>query len=531
MIAFIRGPETFVTPGQIYVKMLPDGPPVQLTHDDLRKMAPVFSPDGSRIAYTATDKSFGWTTWVVPVLGGEPQKLLPNAAALTWADRQHVVFSEIKTGFHMGVVTALESRAAERDVYLPADMEGMAHRSWVSPDGKWILLSEMDSRGWRPCRVLPFAGSTHGDTAGPAPARCTYAGWSPDGKMMYFSADAGDGYHIWRQRFPRGVPEQMTFGPTEEEGIALAPDGRTLVTSAGIRESTVWLHDPRGDRQVSGEGFASVTGLGYGGSHGYSVFSPDGKRLFYLMRKQDSLAFLSGELWMADLDSGRSVAVLPGVSMTEFVIAPDGERVAFTAPDERGAWHVWLAALDRRTSPKQLTSSVAQWPSFGTEGEIYFVAREGGQEFLYRIGPNEAVPQKMNPEPLAEFKGISPRGEWLLTDFAPQMAHPAQGGSPTRICSFCEAGWGPGNKFLYLRFRDVGEVGGGKTIVIGLPPGKDLPMLPPSGLKSVDDITGLNVVADIDTTGMGVFAPGPNPSVYAYSRVTVQRNLFRIPLK
>ncbi len=56
-------------------------------------------------------------------------------------------------------------------------------------------------------------------------------------------------------------------------------------------------------------------------------------------------------------------------------------------------------------------------------------------------------------------------------------------------------------------------------------------MLPPSGLKSVDDVKGLNVVADIDTTGMRMFAPGPNPSVYAYSRVTVQRNLFRIPLK
>ena len=42
---------------------------------------------------------------------------------------------------------------------------------------------------------------------------------------MYFSADAGDGFHIWRQRFPKGVPEQITFGPTEEEGIAVAPDG------------------------------------------------------------------------------------------------------------------------------------------------------------------------------------------------------------------------------------------------------------------------------------------------------------------
>jgi hypothetical protein len=28
-----------------------------------------------------------------------------------------------------------------------------------------------------------------------------------------------------------------------------------------------------------------------------------------------------------------------------------------------------------------------------------------------------------------------------------------------------------------------------------------------------------------------IFAPGPNPSVYAYSRMTVQRNLFSIPLK
>jgi len=73
--------------------MLPDGQPVQLTHDDLPKMAPAFSPDGSRVAYTATDPDFGWNTWVVPVLGGEPEKLLPNAAALTWTGAQNVIFS------------------------------------------------------------------------------------------------------------------------------------------------------------------------------------------------------------------------------------------------------------------------------------------------------------------------------------------------------------------------------------------------------------------------------------------------------
>ena len=207
VIAFIRGPETFVSPGQIYVKMLPDGEPVQLTHDNSTKMAPVFSPDGSRIAYTATDASFGWNTWVVPVLGGEPKELLPNAAALTWVDPQHVMFSEIKKSGPMGIATAQVSRGEERDIYLPA--QGMAHRSWVSPNGKWVLISEMDRIGWRPCRVVPFDGGAVGETVGPPTARCTYAGWSPDGSKMYFSADAGDGFHIWRQHFPRGALEQF----------------------------------------------------------------------------------------------------------------------------------------------------------------------------------------------------------------------------------------------------------------------------------------------------------------------------------
>ena len=267
MIVFIRGPETFVTPGEVYVKILPDGEPVQLTHDGLPKMAPAFSPDGSRIAYTATDRSVAWNTWVVPVLGGEPKEMLPNAAGLTWLDREHVMFSEanpptaVKLPMMMGLVSARESRAEERDIYLPPGR--MAHRSWVSPDRKWVLVSEMDTEGWGPCRVIPFDGSTKGELVGPKPVRCTYAGWSPDGVTMYFSADAGDGYHIWSQAFPRGKPEQITFGPTEEEGVAVTLGGRSLVTSAGIRESTVWVHDARGDRQMSSEGFAGVPGLGW----------------------------------------------------------------------------------------------------------------------------------------------------------------------------------------------------------------------------------------------------------------------------
>jgi Tol biopolymer transport system component len=152
------------------------------------------------------------------------------------------MFSEEQqpSNMYMGVFTSQENRAGEHNVYLPAGW-GMAHRSWLSPDGKWILVSEMDMVGWQPCRLVPFDGSNGGQQVGSKASRCTYAGWSPDGKTMYFSADAGDGFHIWRQHFPDGKADQITFGASEEEGIAVSRDGRFLFTSAGIRESTVWV--------------------------------------------------------------------------------------------------------------------------------------------------------------------------------------------------------------------------------------------------------------------------------------------------
>ena len=89
MLAFIRSEYTFGGPGQIYVKHVPDGEPVQLTHDNLNKRgSPQFSPDGTRIAYAALKPGSGWDTWVVPVFGGRPHLFLANASGLTWIEAE-----------------------------------------------------------------------------------------------------------------------------------------------------------------------------------------------------------------------------------------------------------------------------------------------------------------------------------------------------------------------------------------------------------------------------------------------------------
>jgi hypothetical protein len=112
----------------------------------------------------------------------------------------------------------------------------MTQRSYASPDGKWVVLAELTGYGnWGPCRVTPMGGSSQGSPVGPPKADCTSAIWSPDGKWIYLTSKAGGLFHLWRQRFPDGQPEQFTSGLTEEEGIAMAPDGRSIVTAVGCR--------------------------------------------------------------------------------------------------------------------------------------------------------------------------------------------------------------------------------------------------------------------------------------------------------
>ena len=256
-VAFIRGADWFLSRDQIWLKSLPDGEPVQLTYDPRLKFAPAFSPDGSQVAYSVVEPSrTAWDTVSVPARGGEPRILMANAEGLTWIGKGQLLFSEIRRGIHMAVVTAKEYRSAARDVYVPEHERAMAHFSSISPDQKSVLIIEMDhTTAWQPCRLVPFDGSSRGRQVGP-PGRCTSAGWSPDGNWMYFTVATQEGQHLWHQRFPAGKSERITLGPTEAQGVAMATDGRSVITSLGMQQSAIWIHDAQGDRQISSVGNA-----------------------------------------------------------------------------------------------------------------------------------------------------------------------------------------------------------------------------------------------------------------------------------
>ena len=67
----------------------------------------------------------------------------------------------------------------------------------------------------------------------------------------------------------------------------------------------------------------------------------------------------------------------------------------------------------------------------------------------------------------------------------------------------------------------------GKNYEFPLRPGKMLPDIPPGGFRSEEEMAKYPGVHVIDAADI---SPGPTPDVYAFSKETTQRNLFRIPL-
>ena len=527
MLAFIRGPGTFTTSGQIYIKLLPRGEPSPLTQDNFQKMGPVFSPDGARIAYTVNGTGQTWDTWIVPALRGEARPWLRNASGLTWSASNQVLFSEIRTGSHMGIVTAAESRSESHDLYFPhLSASGMAHRSYRSPDGTSMLVVEMDDRSqWVPCRLLPFDGSSRGRPVGPLQSRCTNAAWTPDGRWMFFSADAGDGFHVWRQRFPDGAPEQITSGPTEEEGLAIAPDGRSLITSVGLRQRAVWIHEAAGEeRQISLEGYAY-----------WPLVSADGTRVCYRVTHGVGSGATPSELWVTDIRSGQSDRLLPGLLVTAYDLSRD-DRIVAAVVEADGKARIWHAWLDGREAPRRIPGADGDQPRFVTNGEIVFRSLNGDEPVaVTRIGMDGARRQALLKTDNYVIGTVSPDGQWISNGGGGDGLRvlSTAGAAPVQILETSQSArlrWAPDGRYVYLslQFGEASAFAVGRTYILPLAPGSMFPPMPAGGFRSEENLAA---VPGVKIVQLGDFAPGPSPDVYAFSRTSGTRNLYQIPLQ
>jgi Tol biopolymer transport system component len=225
---------------------------------------------------------------------------------------------------------------------------------------------------------------------------------------MYLGATVGGSSHIWRQKFPDGAPEQITYGPSEEDGIAMSPDGRSLVTSVGTRRSAIWIHDAVGERPISSEGYAVGPHVSRDGTYVFYLFARD-----LILTAQVVWAASAGELRSVDLASGKADNVLPGVLVADYDISRDEKEVAFTTREISGESQIWLVSLDRRKPPRQIAQAGDQ-VSFGADGDLIFRSLEKKTNWLVRIKKDGTERERITTVPVLDKFSVSPDGKWVI---------------------------------------------------------------------------------------------------------------------
>jgi dipeptidyl aminopeptidase/acylaminoacyl peptidase len=303
----------------------------------------------------------------------------------------------------------------------------------------------------------------------------------------------------------------------------MAPDGRSLITSVGARQRAVYVHDTIGERQISLEGYAYEPKL-----------SQDGRTIFFRVlkdRRVSSPPLASSELWTADRESSRNEPFLPGFAVTGYDISRDGRRIVFSAFDAGGKNHLWLVPTDHRTAPHQVPDADGDMPLFGRPGELVFHA-EG--RTIFRVRDDGSERREAIPTRVDELYGVSPDGQWLIgVSYAPEyvtQAYPLEGGSPIRIGPFFPIRWQRDGKCLFISVSAARGTGSalGRTYALPLPRNQMFPRIPEGGFHSEREIATFPGARLVDVPPD--FDPGPTPEVYAFSRLSVQRNLYRIPV-
>jgi len=155
---------------------------LQLTFSPLRVLNPRWSPDGRRIAFSGQIPGSVWNIYLVPIEGGQPEHVLPEArsqADVAWSpDGGSLAFGE--PGAESGKRSIEILDLSSRNVSVLPDSMGLFAPRW-SPNGRYIAALHATSRGLR-----VFDWTSRSWTELGAGVTMGWPDWSHDSLSIYF---------------------------------------------------------------------------------------------------------------------------------------------------------------------------------------------------------------------------------------------------------------------------------------------------------------------------------------------------------
>jgi predicted Ser/Thr protein kinase len=182
---------------EIWIRDLKTGTDSVLTASRVGKYNPRFSPDASKVSFSARPRQrLMGDIHFVPAAGGAAEMICENCGqATSWSpDGKYVIGNSVEGNLFL--VEVVSRRRVDLLLLKGRRFAGGA----FSPDGRWITF--LDAGQWREF-IAPFQG----EAPAPESAWMSLPGelsqWSPDGTLVYGTSER-DGFScIWAQRVDR----------------------------------------------------------------------------------------------------------------------------------------------------------------------------------------------------------------------------------------------------------------------------------------------------------------------------------------
>jgi eukaryotic-like serine/threonine-protein kinase len=364
----------------VYIKSVSSAGATRLTSGALPDFWPVFSPDGSRLAFLRRAEG-RVRIMVMPSGGGiehqsgEIVDLLREYALMTWdaagqnllmADRvsesrQEVALFQISV--ETGTRTQVTFPPAGASDWMPA----------VSPDGRTLGFARVVEDGRGDVWTVPLTGGR--------PERLTHTNevffcwtWAANGKDLLISYRRSGRAYLWRQSVHGGRATRVAGLDDQVKELSVARKGNLMVYGSGTEDDyNVWRYPLPPSTDPPRPLIASAA------FDGDARYSPDGTRIAFASTRsgQSNIWICSSDgsdlRQMTSLEPGGFTAGSPSWS-------PDGRWIAFDSRSPQSASSIFLLdALGGK--PKRLTGPGPSdiIPSWSRDSHwVYFSSDRGG---------------------------------------------------------------------------------------------------------------------------------------------------------
>lgn len=338
--------------GDLFTVATTGGTARQLTTNAAYDAYPVWSPDGSKIAFASTREG-SFDVYVIGKNGGSPTRLTTHSAderPITWSDASHVLFNCVL------MPTAQSSIFAQSDfpqVY-EVSTQGGRPRLWstvtmedISINAKGDILYH-DKKGYEDpfrkhhqsaiCRDIWMLSSDKHTKLTTFRGEDRTPVWAPDGQSFYYLSEQDGTFNVWKRTIEGSSDQQVTrHSQNPVRFLTMATDGTLCYGYDG--EIYTWRNGQ--EQKVS---IAIITDrndtdlkrlLLSSGASGICL-SPKGKEIAFIMH---------GDVYVTSIDYKTTRQITDTPEQERSVdFAPDGRSLVYGS-ERNGHWQIYRTSI------------------------------------------------------------------------------------------------------------------------------------------------------------------------------------------